>query len=99
MLNTIILIVAAALLSGLLFFEKQGNRGLVLPVKTVLSCFFILTAIVQPHTLPGYYRLILIGLIFCLGGDVFLALPQKKRCFSWAWSPFWSDMSFMLRPL
>ncbi len=78
MLNTIILIVAAALLSGLLFFDKQGNRGIALPVKTVLSCFFILTAIVQPHTLPGYYRLILIGLIFCLGGDVFLALPQKK---------------------
>ena len=52
MLNTIILIVAAALLSGLLFFEKQGNSRLVLPVKTVLSCFFILTAIVQPHMLP-----------------------------------------------
>ena len=78
MLNTLILIVAAALLSGLLFFEKQGNTGRVLPVKTVLSCLFILTAIVQAHLLPGYYRLILIGLIFCLGGDVFLALPQKK---------------------
>ena len=72
------LIVAAALLSGLLFFEKQENTRRVLPVKTVLSCFFILAAVVQTHPLPGYYQLILIGLIFCLGGDVFLALPQKK---------------------
>lgn len=33
---------------------------------------------VQPHPLPGYFYLLLIGLIFCLGGDVFLALPQEK---------------------
>ena len=50
----------------------------MLPVKTLLSVLFITTAMVQPHPLPGYYYLLLIGLIFCLGGDVFLALPQEK---------------------
>ncbi len=78
MLNTVILMLAAALLSGLLFFENRGNPKRVLPVKTMLSCLFILTAIVQPHLIPAYYRFILIGLVFCLGGDIFLALPQKK---------------------
>ena len=78
MLNTLIIIVAISLLGVLLFFEKQSNPGRVLPVKTLLSLLFIITALVQPHPLPGYFYLLLIGLIFCLGGDVFLALPQEK---------------------
>ena len=77
MLNTIILIIAAGLLVTLLYFEKQGNWKKTLPFKSALSCLFILTAIIQPHPLPGYYKVMLIGLVFCLGGDVFLALPQK----------------------
>ena len=47
-------------------------------VKTGLSSLFILTAVLQPHPLRHDYFLILIGLIFCLGGDVFLALPREK---------------------
>ena len=78
MLNTLIIIIAVVLLGALLFFEKQGNHKKVLPVKTLLSLLFIITAVVQPHPLPGYFYLLLIGLIFCLGGDVFLALPQEK---------------------
>ena len=78
MLNTVILILAAVLMIALLYVEKLNNWKKKLPVKTSLSCIFILTAVVQPHPLPGFYGLILIGLIFCLGGDVFLALPQKK---------------------
>jgi len=78
MLNTLIIIVAISLLGVLLFFEKQSNPGRVLPVKTLLSLLFIITALVQPHPLPGYFYLVLMGLIFCLGGDVFLALPQEK---------------------
>lgn len=78
MLNANILIFAAILLWGLLFFEKQNNSRRVLPVKTLLSCLFILTAMVQPHLLAGYTIFVIVGLVFCLGGDVFLALPRKK---------------------
>jgi uncharacterized membrane protein YhhN len=78
MLNALIIILAIFLLAGLLYFEKQGNRKAALPTKTLLSSLFIITALLQPHPLPGYFYLLLIGLIFCLGGDVFLALPQEK---------------------
>ncbi len=78
MLNTLIIIIAVIFLGALLFFEKQGRPGSILPVKTLLSLLFIITALVQSHPLPGFYYLLLIGLIFCLGGDVFLALPQEK---------------------
>ena len=78
MLNFTILIPAIVLLGLLLNFEKEVNRKGMVPTKTILSCLFIITAVVQPHPNPGYYYLLLIGLIFCLGGDVFLALPQER---------------------
>ena len=78
MLNLIIIIAAVSLLAGLLVFEKNGNQKGKLPTKTTLSCLFILTAVLQPHPFPEYFYILLIGLIFCLGGDVFLALPQAK---------------------
>jgi len=78
MLNTVIIIAAAILLVGLLFFEKNGELKGKLPTKTILSGLFILTALLQPHPLPEYFYILLIGLIFCLGGDVFLALPQER---------------------
>ncbi|HHE74950.1 MAG TPA: lysoplasmalogenase, partial [Desulfobacteraceae bacterium] len=59
MLNTIILILAAVLMIALLYVEKLNNWKKKLPVKTSLSCIFILTAVVQPHPLPGFYGLIL----------------------------------------
>ena len=77
-LDYLIIIIAILLLGALLYLEKQANPRAVLPVKTLLSLLFIITALVQPHPLPGYFYLVLIGLIFCLGGDVFLALPQEK---------------------
>ena len=76
--NIVIVIFATALLSALLYFEHAQDFRRVLPVKTALSCLFILTALVQPHSLPRYYLFILIGLVFCLGGDVFLALQHEK---------------------
>ena len=78
MLNILIIFLAAGLLGGLLYFEKEVNRKGLIPTKTVLSCLFILTAVVQPHSNSGYYYLLLIGLFFCLGGDIFLALPQER---------------------
>ena len=77
-LDYLIILLSIILLGTLLFFEKQGNHRSILPVKTSLSLLFIITALVQPHPLPGFYYLLLIGLIFCLGGDVFLALPGEK---------------------
>jgi len=78
MLNILCVVPAIILLAGLLYFEKTGNQKRKLAVKTALSCLFVFTALVQAHPTPGYYYLLLFGLIFCLGGDVFLALPQDR---------------------
>jgi len=78
MFNIIIIVLAVILLLGLLYFEKRENRKGVLPIKTLLSLLFILAVLVQPHPITRYYHLLLGGLVFCLGGDVCLALPQKK---------------------
>jgi uncharacterized membrane protein YhhN len=78
MMNNLIVLPAAVLLAFLLFFEKKENQKRKLITKTILSCLFVFTAFVQPHPIPGYFHLMLIGLLFCLGGDVFLALPQEK---------------------
>ncbi len=78
MLNIPIIVLAIILLIGLLYFEKTGNQRGKLPTKSLLSGLFILTALIQDHPIPGYYYLLLTGLIFCMGGDVFLALPQNK---------------------
>ena len=78
MIDALIIVMAASLLTGLLYFENKGSLKSKLSTKTLLSCLFVLAALVQSHPLPSYYYLILIGLIFCLGGDVFLALPQAR---------------------
>jgi len=74
----ILLVTAIVLLVGLLIFEKRENRKGLLPTKTMLSLLFIVTAISQIHLLQPYTLFIIIGLLFCLGGDVFLALPQDR---------------------
>ena len=78
MLNQLIIVLAIILLAGLLYFEKAGKQNEILPAKTILSCLFIFTALVQVQPIPGYYFILLCGLIFCLAGDVFLALPQDS---------------------
>jgi uncharacterized membrane protein YhhN len=78
MLNILIIVLAIILLAGLLVFEKSGNQKGKLPTKTILSGLFIFTALVQTHPSSVYFYLLLLGLIFCLGGDVFLALPQDR---------------------
>jgi uncharacterized membrane protein YhhN len=78
MLNITIIVLAAILLPVLLHSENKENRKVLVPVKTGLSLLFVLTAVVQPHPILRYYLFILPGLVFCLCGDVLLALPQKK---------------------
>ena len=82
MLNSIIILLAILLLAGLLFFEKRENRRGLLPTKTALSLLFIVAALVQAHPTQGYAVLVMVGLICCLAGDVFLALPQEKMFLS-----------------
>lgn len=78
MLNILIIVAAPILLVGLLYCEKKRNpRGHLLN-KGALSSLFILAILVQPHPIPGYYHLLLAGLLLCLGGDILLALPQKE---------------------
>ncbi|MBN2439607.1 MAG: lysoplasmalogenase [Deltaproteobacteria bacterium] len=72
MTDVLILAAAAPLLAGLLFFEKRNStRGLLL-TKPFLSALFVVTALAGPHADPGYFRWILVGLLLCLAGDVFL---------------------------
>jgi len=78
MTSILIIIFAVILLCGLLYFEKRENRKGILPTKTILSSLFIFAVLVQQHPIIRYYHFILLGLIFCLMGDVFLALPQRK---------------------
>ena len=78
MVNTLIIFWAVTLLGGLLFFVKNRNLKGKLATKTILSCLFIFIALVQSHPIPGYFYILLIGLIFCLDGDVFLALPHER---------------------
>jgi len=78
MTSTLILLAALVLLCVVLYFEKTQNRKGLVPFKGCLSLLFILAALVQKDPLSPYGPLLVIGLVFCLGGDVLLALPQKK---------------------
>ncbi len=77
-MNAAIIVAAGLLLSGLLYFEKRENLTGKLLTKPFLSLLFIITAVVQPHPAPVYYRTMLVGLGLCLGGDVFLAIPGQN---------------------
>jgi len=76
--NILIIVLAIILMAGLLNFGKKDNRRGLVPTKATLSLLFILAVVIQPHPFPSFYHFLLVGLIFCLGGDVFLALPQKR---------------------
>lgn len=78
MINGLIIILGIILLFGVLFYEKKKNRIPHLITKTALSLLFVMTALLQPHSVPAYYHFLFVGLIFCLIGDVCLALPQEK---------------------
>ena len=81
-MNILIAVFAAGLLVGLLYCEKREAYKSRLAIKSILSSLFIFAAVVQFHPIPLYYRFLLVGMIFCLGGDVFLALPGKKMFLS-----------------
>lgn len=78
MTSALILFVAFVLLCAVLYFEKTQNRTSLVPAKGCLSLLFILAALVQKDPLSPYVGFVVTGLVFCLGGDVFLALRQRK---------------------
>lgn len=78
MIPALILLVAFVLLCAVLYFEKTQNRTGLVPTKGCLSLLFILAALLQKDPLSPYFGFVVTGLLFCLAGDVFLALPQKK---------------------
>ena len=79
MLNWIVIILAALLLPALLYGEKREKPGIIVPFKTVLSALFIVAVWIQPHeAVPRYFTFLMPGLVFCLLGDVFLALPRER---------------------
>jgi uncharacterized membrane protein YhhN len=82
MLSVFIVATAAVLLVALLVSERKARGGAILAAKTPLSCLFILAAVVQPHGQGAHYPLLLGGLLFCLVGDVCLALPQARAFLS-----------------
>ena len=77
MITITIIATATMLLILLLYHIKRNNQKSALLTKTVLSSLFVIAVLVQPHLVSGYYNFLLAGLIFCLLGDIFLALPQK----------------------
>ena len=78
MINILIIFLAVALLAGLLYLEKSVSRNAKLTTKAMLSCLFIIAAVVQPRPLSGYFPILATGLLLCLAGDVFLALPMER---------------------
>jgi len=77
-INVFIIIFGAILLSGLLYCEKKKDKKSLLIVKFLLSLLFVITALLQSPSVPSYYHYLLVGLIFCLIGDVCLALPRES---------------------
>ena len=77
-MNAVIVVLAAVLLAALLSSIHAGATSRALWMKTALSALFLLAALVQPRPVPGYFHLLLAGLVLCLAGDVLLALPQKR---------------------
>jgi uncharacterized membrane protein YhhN len=72
---------AVVLLGFLLYFEKTGHPRARLAVKAALSLLFVATVFLQSNTQTPFVLFLMIGLILCLCGDVFLALtgPQWFR--------------------
>jgi uncharacterized membrane protein YhhN len=74
MVDIALLVLALALLAGLLITEKQTRTGPILVFKTPLSALFVAVALIQPHLIQSYYHWVLAGLVWGLIGDVCLAL-------------------------
>jgi uncharacterized membrane protein YhhN len=66
------------LLLVLLYFEKKGAPAGRIVTKSLLSLLFVTTVFLQPGFHELFTRNLKMGLILCLGGDIFLTLPGLK---------------------
>jgi uncharacterized membrane protein YhhN len=72
-------VLGAAVGLGLhLFFEYRGRGRAALAAKAVVSALFVAAALTCPYAVPGYFYPVVVGLAFCLTGDVLLAVPGRK---------------------
>lgn len=62
----------------LLYFEKMERPFGRIVTKSLLSLLFVITVFLQPGSNEAFTLYLKVGLIFCLAGDVFLALPGLK---------------------
>ncbi|MCB8982923.1 MAG: lysoplasmalogenase [Ardenticatenaceae bacterium] len=77
---TIIILTVAAAVTAVLAIqgEYKPNRSQVYLFKPLTTILIILIAFLgRDVTTPLYKGLVIAGLIFCLGGDVFLMLPAR----------------------
>ena len=81
MTDILIILAAIGLLAGLLFFENKESTIGKLVTKTPLSMLFLAAVLVQTHPDQWYFHLLFMGLLFCLIGDIFLALPSERMFF------------------
>jgi uncharacterized membrane protein YhhN len=70
----VVLVLAVVLLVGLIRAEKTTKPKRILIFKTPLSILFIVAWTLQPVENPLFAYLILVALVFCLGGDVLLGM-------------------------
>jgi uncharacterized membrane protein YhhN len=66
------------LLAILLYFERIEAPAGRIVTKSLLSLLFVITVFLQPDLGEAFTRNLKAGLILCLLGDVFLALPGLK---------------------
>ena len=78
MITWLILFISCILLFLLLVYEKREGKRSRLITKTILSAMFVSVAFLQSSCHPDYSFYIVAGLLFCLIGDICLALPGEK---------------------
>ncbi len=77
MIIGLILVLAGALLVGLINAEKTEKPIRILVFKTPLSLLFIVAWALQPAQHSNFSGMVLIALVFCLGGDILLAFGSR----------------------
>lgn len=77
-MKAMLLVPALVLLVGLINAEKTGKPMRILAFKTPLSTLFIVAWFIEPAQNPTVAVLILVALVFCLSGDILLAIGSSR---------------------
>lgn len=76
-LTAAVVVIAAVAIAG----EYRPTRTLVYVFKPLTTVLIIALAVLAGQADPTYRRLIVLGLVLSLAGDVFLMLPEKPRSY------------------